>query len=346
MASLDILNEIEVFKKFYNENRDTLKEVSKFFQDLINTCLQDQEPIIHIVTSRVKDCEGCIDKFKDKYKEELETKQEEYEIRNHITDLIGVRVVCLYETDIYVIKDILEKSFERIDEVTDKIKEVNETEDKFRYKGLHLDLKLDSNRKGLPEYKKAAEYRFEVQIRTIIQDAWSNLDHRLNYKNKDDNIPLLLKRRINRLAAVFELADDEFKKIKEEISIYKQEGKKDALDITPFMDIIKHFFSSYSFIDDKLKDFLLHSVLIYNSELTKEQFSEAIEKNFEQVQKFNEHISRMFGLNLNPYTFIRHCLYRYDNITFGMILNYQQKVSFNDWQHKPTKLSRRPTSPY
>ena len=48
---------------------------------------------------------------------------------------------------------------------------------------------------------------FELQIRTIIQDSWSVLDHKIKYKK---SIPGQLKRRINVLSALFELADREF----------------------------------------------------------------------------------------------------------------------------------------
>ena len=63
------------------------------------------------------------------------------------------------------------------------------------------------------EYQRYSNLRFEVQIRTIIQDAWSVLDHKIKYKK---SIPLNMKRRINTLAALFELADREFFSIRQE----------------------------------------------------------------------------------------------------------------------------------
>lgn len=91
-------------------------------------------------------------------------------------------------------------------EESDKTQQLEE-EGAFGYKGLHLDLKLLPNRQELPEYRRFRDLRFEVQLRTIVQDAWSALDHKIKYKK---NIPHVLKRRINRLAAIFELADQEF----------------------------------------------------------------------------------------------------------------------------------------
>ena len=65
-------------------------------------------------------------------------------------------------------------------------------DDSFGYKGLHVDLKLKSPRTGMKEYKRYSDLRFEVQIRTIIQDAWSVLDHKIKYKK---SIPTSMKRK-------------------------------------------------------------------------------------------------------------------------------------------------------
>ena len=59
-------------------------------------------------------------------------------------------------------------------------------------------------------------YRFELQIRTVVQDSWSTLDHKIKYKK---SIPAALKRRINTLAALFELADREFRQVREETEL-------------------------------------------------------------------------------------------------------------------------------
>ena len=68
----------------------------------------------------------------------------------------------------------LSEHFEVIDK-TDKIAEIENTEGSFGYKGLHLDLRLNATREAMPEYIKYSEFRFEIQIRTIIQDSWSVL---------------------------------------------------------------------------------------------------------------------------------------------------------------------------
>ncbi|WP_281492349.1 GTP pyrophosphokinase [Wohlfahrtiimonas chitiniclastica] len=145
-------------------------------------------------------------KFNLKYRKALEADEIPYMIKEHISDLIGIRVVCLYEDDIDVIRTVLEQHFDTI-EVTNKSAQMESTEGSFGYKGLHLDLRLGSARQEMPEYKSFVDFNFELQIRTIIQDSWSVLDHKIKYKK---SIPTPLKRRINTLAPFLSLLIESF----------------------------------------------------------------------------------------------------------------------------------------
>jgi len=332
MATLDINIEIDQFNKYYGENYKILETASEYFRTLISSILLE-EVEVQTVLSRVKYRDECISKFKRKYQKKLEDDKIEYEIRNHITDLIGVRIICLYEPDIAKIKKLLEDNFDVLD-VTDKIKDIDSTENQFGYKSLHLDLRLDKKRKTLPENKKYAGIQFEVQVRTIIQDAWSVLDHKIKYKK---NIPSDLKRRINRLAALFELADDEFFSIKLNTEEFEKESKASVnkpnqpINIFSFFDVAVPTFPTYQFIEFKADGFV-HEILELNPQFTKANFEKAIRDNFEKVKKFNSDlVFRSPSFNLNPYTMIRHCLYLFDRDKFKAILFDIQRDNFEEW---------------
>lgn len=184
MASLDYDFEKNYFREFYSDNLKTLDDAKTSFCALINALVSHSGDIaISKIEGRVKDKEECLGKFNLKYRKELEANETEYEIKDHISDLIGLRVVCLYEDDIEKIKAVLDRHFSVID-VTDKISLMEKTEDSFGYKGLHLDLKLGDDRSEMPEYKAFVGFNFEIQIRTIVQDSWSVLDHKIKYKKK------------------------------------------------------------------------------------------------------------------------------------------------------------------
>lgn len=355
MASLDFENEKKAFRLFYDENYSLLNDATNSFITLINALTTNKELSVSKTEGRVKDKEECIKKFSRKYRTKLEEKEVEYEIKEYITDLIGLRVVCLYEDDIEKIKNLLKDHFEVID-VTDKITEIESTEDSFGYKGLHLDLRLNGDRKDLPEYSLYSSFNFEIQIRTIIQDSWSVLDHKIKYKK---SIPNKLKRRINLLAALFELADREFKEIREstkeeiekatEIEEDVIVGPKPVIDeqvITSklnafnFLKIGTHFFNEYEFEPHKVDGFV-HEIQNLSKGITKAEFHNYINKNISKVKTYQQHFEEVNSTDkFNPYTVMRHCLYSADKEVFERILTNAARESFDSW--KPSKEKKKP----
>ena len=182
MPSLDFDLEEARFRAFYAEQSTALETACDAFTDMVAAVVTQAGGVeVAKVEGRVKDVEECIRKFVRKYRPALEESNTPYEIQPYITDLIGVRVVCLYEDELEKIAAIVRGHFAVID-VTDKVTAVESTEASFGYKGLHLDLKLSNAERVLPERQAYAHQPFELQVRTIIQDSWNVLDHRLKYK--------------------------------------------------------------------------------------------------------------------------------------------------------------------
>ena len=207
MPSLDFDFEKARFRTLYAQNLPSMHSALESFLALLSTLIT---PSAHIdgakVEGRIKSADECVRKFSRKYRAALEDKNTPYEIGPYITDMIGLRIVCLYEDELAHVVQAVRTQFE-VMEITDKVSAVESTESAFGYKGLHLDLRLDAAHRAMPRYALLAPLTLELQIRTIIQDSWSVLDHKIKYKKA---IPGPLKRRINVLAALFELADREF----------------------------------------------------------------------------------------------------------------------------------------
>ena len=199
---------IIAFKNWHDKQLPQYEEAVRFFCDLIATV-----PKVESVSGRTKSFDECISKFKRKYLPQLSPENTQYKISNYLTDLIGIRAICYYSEDVQEIRRSLRKYFKEID-ITDKSDLLEKTDDKFGYKSLHLQLVLKPRLKDIIGSEKFKNFSLELQIRTVIQDAWSRLDHQIKYKK---SIPQNLKRRINRISALFEIADDEFLIIKKEI---------------------------------------------------------------------------------------------------------------------------------
>lgn len=328
------------FEDFWSENQILHNEAKDVFIGMIKTFLAEKV-VLSSISGRVKDRDECIGKFSRKYRTELEGNDEGYQIKDHITDLIGLRIVCLHEKDIDIIGEILKEEFKVID-ITDKTQIMNEKENSFGYKGLHLDLKLNEKRQEMSEYKRFSNLRFEIQIRTIIQDAWSVLDHKIQYKKTP---PTHIKRRINALAALFEIADKEFFSLSEEIKQAFESAKLNSssknvpndakLDVFSFIAITSHHFKNYEFEDYKVDSFV-EEILSFDSTLTVEKLNSTLIANIGCVKKYDEFLSEynddLFRKHsLNPYTQIRHILYMSNQSAYNNILYSRQRARFDEW---------------
>lgn len=350
MASLDFEQEKVLFRKYYESNYKQFIAAKDAFIDIVRTLIRQSDVgEVTKIEGRVKDKEECIKKFQRKYQGKLEADEQPYQIRDFISDLVGVRIVCLYEDEVPAVSALLQRHF-RILNVTDKTSAVESTEDSFGYKGLHMDLALDPEASYLSKSLPPVEICFEVQIRSLIQDAWSMLDHKIKYKK---SIPVDLKRRINVLSALFELADREFKEIRNATSDLMQQatvtqisepadGLLDASGQTAaagtktvnafnFLPIAGHFFRDFSFDDQKVDDFV-QDILQQDSALQKADLHRCLNENLKVVREYREHVvAENPARTFSAYTSIRHCLYLYDQIKFERILSRRNRERFSVW---------------
>ena len=132
----------------------------------------DRNPIEGIKT-RLKSHEGIIRKLK---KKDLPFSLES--IQENIRDVAGVRVICSFPEDIYMLADcLLNQDDIKLIEKKDYIKNPK----KSGYRSLHLIIEVPI---FLQNEKKAM--KVEVQLRTIAMDFWASLEHKLRYKKNID----------------------------------------------------------------------------------------------------------------------------------------------------------------
>lgn len=314
-------------------------------------------------SGRIKDREESLKKFMRKYQGDLEKSGTPYEIRDHVTDLIGLRLVCLYEDEIEPMGHLIRDHFHVI-EVTDKTAEIEGTENEFGYKGLHLDLRLDAVRAAMPDYALFATYRFELQIRTVVQDSWSTLDHKIKYKK---SIPAALKRRINTLAALFELADREFRQVREEteIEIEKaaaepepeaeaeleaveivqgedapepvvgadiERGQYAPLDAFRLLRIARHFFPEVEFEAKKIDGFTA-DIVERQPGISRGKFNYYMRSTIGLVRLYKAwFLDSGRGEKFNAFTEMRHALYMANPDAFAGMLTNVARETFDAWR--------------
>jgi putative GTP pyrophosphokinase len=133
--------------------------------------IKDYNPIEHIKT-RIKSADSIIDK--------LERKNIDFTIENveeHLFDIVGARIVCSFESDVFDLVNIIKKS--SIIKVIDEKDYINNPKPSG-YRSYHLLVEI-------PVELINGKYNIkaEIQIRTMAMDLWASLEHKIKYKSKD-----------------------------------------------------------------------------------------------------------------------------------------------------------------
>lgn len=194
---------------WYKEKKELYAQFSKMVLSKIKMALDERNIIIAYSSAREKSIESLQEKCQrtiyDKSKEKYVYKYNDP--RNQITDFAGVRIVAYLNSDISSIRNVVESIFSiDIENSIDKVTLMHENE--VGYLSIHYIVSL----KNVSFEERAyAELKCEVQIRTLLQDAWAQIFHDRYYKSNVDLIEMTpdLKRRTNLIAGNLELLDDQ-----------------------------------------------------------------------------------------------------------------------------------------
>lgn len=190
---------LEEWESIYREKYSLYETYANKLTDLLNNILKNHNINISQIDSRTKGIESFINKINKKEKEYKDPLIE-------ITDLVGIRIITYYIEDVYKIGKLVKNEF-NIDLANSVDKSEVLDPDKFGYLSNHYIISLKESRGKLTEWKNFKNLKAEIQVRTILQHAWAAIDHKLRYKTIIE-IPNNLKRKLFRLSAILELADE------------------------------------------------------------------------------------------------------------------------------------------
>ena len=166
------------------------------------------ETVHTMLRSMTKDAGIPVMSIEHRIKEEkslegkLYRKGDGYQSLDDLTDILGARIICYFNDDVDKIGHLVEQAFV-IDWDKSSDKRALMKADSFGYLSLHYICSVPQGR-DFPE--KMCHKKFEIQIRTMLQHAWSDINHDLGYKSQF-GVPRAVTREFARLAGLLEIAD-------------------------------------------------------------------------------------------------------------------------------------------
>ncbi len=195
----------------YSVSRGSYEDCLNYVENTVKNIIKSQSINVHEIIGRVKTVESL----------EGKVKRKNYSNLAEITDLCGIRIITYFSDDVDKIAELISQEFEvDVENTIDKRKSEDPT--KFGYVSLHYVVGLREENTSPTLYGRFKNIKLEIQIRTVMQHAWAEIEHDLGYKSKED-IPDQYRRQFSRLAGLIELADDNFLQLKNNINNYEQE---------------------------------------------------------------------------------------------------------------------------
>lgn len=202
----------EILLEQYDAMLPVLERMRVVVQGLLDKALQSNNIEVTSVHTRIK--------TRDSLAGKLALKGGKYTSVMDITDLLGARVITIYPEDVDRLASIAEQLFD-IDWDNSVDKRRLHDLDSFGYNSLHYICRLPEAQYKDPDCPQINNLRFELQLRTTLQHAWAAINHDIGYKTGVE-IPRKYLRQMNRLAGMLEMADDEFSRIRMDITAYRR----------------------------------------------------------------------------------------------------------------------------
>lgn len=249
-----------IMLEYVNEKED-YEAFAEKIKELLSELLTDAGIQFHSIVARAKEAESLYAK--------LSRKPYQYRSLQDVQDLAGIRIVTYFHDDVRAVAQILEEEFtidreQSIDKST--LLDANE----FGYLSVHYVVSLSENRLSLGEYRRFEEKEAEIQVRSILQHAWAEIEHDLGYKNPNA-VPPEIKRSFSRVAGLLEIADSEFVNIRKQLRKFERETVEQIVEspekVTITRDNLNYYIANDKTVE-KLDNAIFQSEWLLETDLS------------------------------------------------------------------------------
>ena len=257
LKKYEFLKEYNIDEEFLINNNRDWNELEKIYNDysmyrksyetqanLIANILREHKKV-HSVKTRVKDENHLIEKIirktedrRKKYGNDFNFTVQNY--KDEITDLVGIRVIHIFKEDWEEIHNFITKMW-NVNEIVANIRKGDNTKT-FEELGIEVCSRLSGYRSVhylVESYPTTEKVITEVQVRTIFEEGYGEIDHQLRYSLNE--IPEILEQNLmllnriagssDEMASLINLLSKNFKDIKSEYNKKIEKQNKKILEL-------------------------------------------------------------------------------------------------------------------
>lgn len=199
-------------------SKDLLQQNYEEYEDVFKTILRGVELKLKdtLKLASMPTFKTRVKKFESYYRKVIRVKPQSLleDSLPTLTDMLGIRVICAFLEDLATVERQIVENF-KIKEIERKGAE--QTFKEFGYESIHILIEIPENLIPSKEMGLVLppDLVCEIQIRTILQNAWAEVEHELVYKSEFSPFDLPLRRKLASMNASLTLADIVFQEIRD-----------------------------------------------------------------------------------------------------------------------------------
>lgn len=197
----------------YKDTISPLVRLGGKVETLLQELLAANGLIVHTVNHRIKSFKSTVKK--------IQSSNGEFLSAADVRDLLGLRIITLFSDEVDPIAEMIEREFS-VDPSHSNDRRIPDDPDRFGYATVKYSVTLTNEQSSLTEFAEFHGRCFEIQIRSLLQHAWAEIEHDLGYKSQA-TIPREMRRRFSRLAGLLEVADEQFVQLRNDSLEYVRE---------------------------------------------------------------------------------------------------------------------------
>jgi len=279
--------DLEKLELEYLKRSTLLEELRDFVLYIVQTEIKSNPlTVIKYFKTRIKSFESLKKKIEEKGIASIP------EVFSVIKDILGVRLICLYKTELQEVCDWVEEEFEILDKkiylwegVGDLVPSSEELQRTLEtgYTSVHYVARMKESAKRMIDGKSVdlKQLEFEIQVRTILEEAWGEFTHPFY---KDINAPQYIKKSYQILSEYLNLVNKQVEFLKATYSALSVDQiSRGLVENVDFDNKQFHFLdlSNYTVRNSRFFDCRLFTTILQNSKLYDVVFDRCDMMNFD-----------------------------------------------------------------